>query len=300
MRLSSIRYLLREGFRSIWQNRFMAAASVGVLISCLLLTGGSYLVFSNIEHIFDTVESQNVAVVYASANCSEEDVAALGDKLAAIANVADVEFLSKEEQLERYEDSFSKDLFSELQDKNPLLDAYVITFADLGKFSSSIMQIEELETVDSVSYSTDVTETLTHLRSIVLIAGGWVIALLLVVSLFIISNTIKLTVYNRRLEIGIMKSVGATNTFIRVPFLVEGMALGLIAGGFAYGITYFIYYQLEGMFEFGAFMGGLIPFGDLWLLLLVGYLVAGTLTGVAGSAISMSKYLKDEGGVALD
>ncbi len=300
MRLSSIRYLLREGFRSIWQNRFMAIASVGVLVSCLLLTGGSYLVFANIQHGFDMIDSQNVAIVYAEKDATQAQLDALGEEIRRESNVSKVEFLSREEQLKRYESTFSRELFEELEQKNPLLDAYVVTFADLEKFSVSIMHLEAMEHVDSVSYSNEVAETLTRLRSIVLIAGGWVIILLLVVSLFIISNTIKLTVYNRRLEIGIMKSVGATNTFIRVPFLVEGMALGLIAGVLTFGITYFIYHELEGMFDFGAFVGGLIPFADLGWLLGIGYVAAGMLTGVVGSAIAMGKYLKNEGGIVLD
>ena len=112
MRLSSIRYLLREGFRSIWQNRFMAIASVGVLVSCLLLTGGSYLVFANIQHGFDMIDSQNVAIVYAEKDATQAQLDALGEEIRRESNVSKVEFLSREEQLKRYESTFSRELFA--------------------------------------------------------------------------------------------------------------------------------------------------------------------------------------------
>lgn len=125
------------------------------------------------------------------------------------------------------------------------------------------------------------------------------VGLLLIVSLFIIANTIKLTVYNRRLEIYIMKSVGATNGFIRVPFVIEGMVLGLLSGALSYGIIYYVYQKVTEMFRFSA-MFGLVSFSEIWWIMLTGFLVAGTLIGIFGSAISMSKYLKDEGGITSE
>ncbi len=300
MRLSSFQYLLREGFRSIWQNRFMAIASIGVLISCLLLTGGAYLTFVNIDHVFDWVYEQNVVVAFVKDTYTDEQTTALGSSLSRIANVSHVEFLSKEQSLEKLQDSLPAAIFESLQgENNPLQDSYIVTFADLEKFDATLLQIEQLDGVDTVSYSGDLAETLTRVRRVVLTVGGWVISILLLVSLFIISNTIKLTVYSRRLEIYIMKSVGATNSFIRLPFVVEGMVLGLISGGLSYGILYYIYNRLTAAFSFGPMLG-LVSFGKVWAILLVGFLTAGILTGVLGSAISIGKYLKDEGGVGSD
>ena len=137
---------------------------------------------------------------------------------------------------------------------------------------------------------------LTKIRQVVLAVGGWIIGILLLVSLFIIANTIKLTVYNRRLEIYIMKSVGATRAFIRTPFVIEGVVLGLLSGLLSYGILYFVYDRLAGMLTFGGNMVQLLPFSSVWWIMLIGFLVAGVLTGMCGSAISMGKYLKEEGG----
>ncbi len=295
MKWSSFQYLIREGFRNLWQNRFMAAASIGVLVSCLLLTGGAYLTFVNIDHMFDWVYEQNVVVAFV--DDTVDDTVALEEKLESISNVVGVDFLSKEDTLLRMQESLPPALFESLKgENNPLQHSYVITFQDLSKFESTLGQVESVEGIASVSYSGDLAATLTRVRQVILTVGGWIIAVLLLVSLFIISNTIKLTVYSRRLEIYIMKSVGATDAFIRFPFAVEGMVMGLLSGGLAYGIMYYLYNKLAASVTFGPMLG-LVSFtrGYLWLILLVGFLVAGLLTGVLGSVISMSRYLKTEG-----
>jgi len=300
VRIGSLRYLLKEGFQNLWHNRFMGVASIGVLLACLVLIGGSYLLFANVNNAFNSLYEQNVVVAFAKQEATADQVQSLGDQLKAIDNVRDVKYQSKDEILQKYADSFSEELFAELQgENNPMQDAFIVTFTDLEKFDVTLKQIESLGLVDSVSSSGSIAKTLTELRSAVLLAGGWVIVLLLVVSLFIIANTIKLTVYNRRLEIGIMKSVGATNGFIRIPFVVEGMALGLLAGGLAFGITYLVYSRLTGMFSFGSFTK-LIPFASQMWILLIGYLGIGVFTGALGSVLSMNRYLKDEGRSAFD
>ena len=299
MRFSSLRYLIKEGFRSLWQNRFMAIASIGVLVSCLLLTGGAYLVFVNIDSAFDWVYGQNVVVAFARGDCTEEETAALMDKLKGLSNVTDVTFVSKEESLEKYKDSIPAATYQDMQgENNPMPDSYVVTFGDLTEFDATLAQIQQIPEVEDVSYNADIAATLTRVRHIILVVGGWIILMLLLVSLFIIANTIKLTVYNRRLEISIMKSVGATNAFVRIPFVVEGMVLGLIAGGLAYGILYFLYTKLSEMFHFGSMMQGLVSFSSVWWIVLVGFLGIGVLTGMAGSAISIRKYMKEEGGLS--
>lgn len=296
MKFSSIRYLLREGFRNLWQNRFMAVASIGVLVSCLLLTGGAYLIFANIDHIFDWVYEQNVVVAFADADCTEEEITQLEEKIKSITNVASVEHRSKDQLLEEMADSMPGAIFEDLKEDNPLQDAFIIAFSDLSKFDATLMQIQEIPHVEDVKNNAELAGQLTKIRQVVLAVGGWIIGILLLVSLFIIANTIKLTVYNRRLEIYIMKSVGATRAFIRTPFVIEGVVLGLLSGLLSYGILYFVYDRLAGMLTFGGNMVRLLPFSSVWWIMLIGFLVAGVLTGMCGSAISMGKYLKEEGG----
>ncbi len=298
MKLSSARYLLREGFRNIWQNRFMAVASICVLISCLLLTGGAYLVFENIDNAFKQVYEQNVVVVFAQENTTQEQLQSLEQQLNQISNVQNVDFISKDETLETYKNDIPEATYEEMQgEENPMLDLFVVTFEDLEQFDATLDQIEQLPYIDDISSNRTIAQTLTRVRNIVLTVAGWIIAVLLLVSLFIISNTIKLTVYSRRLEIYIMKSVGATNLFIRIPFLIEGMILGLVSGGVAYGILYYLYDRLAGMFSFAGIFS-LVRFADVWSILLAGFLLAGVLTGMLGSAISMGRYLKRDGGTS--
>lgn len=296
--MSSLRYLLREGFRYIWQNRFMALASILVLVSCLLLTGGAYLVFENINNAFKQVYEQNVVVVFAEEDTTTYQLTRLEEQLLDIDNVRSVKFMSKDDTLKAYKNDIPAATYEEMQgENNPMLDTFVVAFADLSLFDTTLDEIEKLDNIDDISSNRDIAKTLTDVRSVVMTVAGWIIAVLLLVSLFIISNTIKLTVYSRRLEIYIMKSVGATNRFIRFPFLVEGMILGVLSGGVAFGIMSYLYTQLGGMFDFVG-VGGLVPFADVWQILLIGFMVAGVTTGVLGSAISMGRYLKRDGGMA--
>lgn len=293
-----IRYLIREGVRNTWQNRLMALASVGVLICCLLLTGFSYLVFVNIDHVFQNAYEQNVVAVYLYTDCDDTQVEAVGQALQAMDNVARVEFLSKEDFLAQYGDALAENTMeSFMGEENPLPDTYIVAMKDLSLFRETLAEIGFLDGVEEVSYDADTAETLTRVRRVVLTVGGIIIVVLLAVSLFIIINTIKLTVYSRRLEIYIMKSVGATDGFIRFPFVVEGMLLGLSAGALGYLVIYLLYAALQRNFTFNnPLMNGLVPFSAEWLPLLLGFVLGGVLVGVCGSLISMGKYLKQEGG----
>jgi len=248
--------------------------------------------------MFSWVNRQNIAVAFAKEGCTDEQLQVVLDKIKGITNVADVEFISKEQAFEKYKDSIPEELREELQgENNPYLDSYIIEFSDLSKFEDSLNQIKQIPEIDSTVYDADIAKSLSNVRHIVLMVGGWVIVLLLLVSLFIIANTIKLTVYNRRLEISIMKSVGATNTFIKVPFIIEGIVLGIISALISFGLIYLIYSNLFRMFDIG-FFGGLLAFSKVWSSVLLGCVAIGIGTGVAGSAISIRKYLKVEGGIS--
>lgn len=291
-----MRYLTREGLRNVWQNRFMSVASVAVLAACLLLTGLSYLALANVERAFKWVYGQNMVVVFAKTDCTDEQITAMGDALKALENVEKTEFLSKEETLEKYKDSLPEETYASLQgEDNPMPDAYLVTFRDLENFDETVAQIKAIDGVDDASYDGNIAATLRTVRRIALEVGLGVVVLLLVVSLFIIANTIKLTVYNRRLEIYIMRSVGATGAFIRVPFMVEGMTLGILSGGVAFFFVWLLYVKLLGLLPQTTTLFSLVPFKEVWSVLIVGFLVIGMLTGMLGSAIATGKYLHKEG-----
>ena len=290
-------YLLREGFRSVWKNRLMAAASIIVLTACILITGLAALVFINVNYVFEQVAHQNVVVVWLQRDVTDADIEAVGDELNAMSNVSGVEFLSKEEILDRYaKEMGSEELYEALKEDNPMQDSYIVTFYDLSLFEQTLDDIRDLPQTESIEAQTKLADQLSQLRNILMIAGAVVVVLLVLVSLFIISNTIKLTVYSRRLEIGIMKAVGATNFFIRTPFVVEGAVIGLLSALVAYLVTWLAYDRVMMLFGGEVIGMGLLSFRSMWWIVLLAYLAGGVLTGMVGSAISMGRYLKDEGG----
>lgn len=291
MRIDTFRYLFKDGFRNLSQNAFMTIASVLVLVSCLLLTGSAYLVYENVEHGFEWAYQQNVVVAYAESSATDEQTNTIQQTLKAMDNVADVSFISKEDLLQRYQEEFG-DLLEDLENDNPLQDAFVISFTDLSLFDGTVSAIKKVAGIETVDYDQALSKSLVSIRDTVLTVGSWVIALLLIVSLFIIANTIKLTVYSRRLEISIMRSVGATHSFIRFPFMVEGVMLGCIAAVLSYGLVWLLYVVLGNNFTFGANFS-LLPFAAVWWQLLLGFVVGGMLIGMLGSTISIGRYLKE-------
>ena len=297
MKQHDIRYLTREGIRNTWQNRFMALASVGVLICCLLLTGSAYMVFENMEHMFRTAYEQNVVAVYMEKGADTTVVSQAAQTLKTTDNVAQVTFISKDELLTRYGTDLPEETVESFQgDQNPLPDTFIVSMADLDLFQPTLDTISAIPGVEDVSYDGDVAATLLQVRRLVMGIGGVVALVLLAVSLFIIANTIKLTVHNRRLEIYIMKSVGATDSFVRFPFVVEGVLLGFIAGGVGYGLLYVLYALLVRNITFRTPLFSFVPFAEVWWVMLLFFLVGGILVGTVGSTISMSRYLKREGG----
>lgn len=300
MKLHQVFYLIREGFRNTWHNRLMALASVCVLVCCLMLTGFSYLIYANVEQMFQNAYEQNVVAVYLDTDLTDAQAASVGDTLRGIDNVDKIRFLSKEEFLAQYGEALTSDVMNSFEgENNPLPDTYIITMKDLALFEDTLTRIEDIAGVDEASYDADTAAVLTRVRSVALALGSGVIVVLLAVSLFIIVNTIKLTVHNRRLEIYIMKSVGATDSYVRFPFVVEGLLLGLVSGGVGYGLIALLYQAIMGNLVFDNPLLRLVSFDTLWLPLLIGFLVGGMLVGVCGSAISMSKYLKHEGNIYL-
>lgn len=291
-------YLIREGFRNTWQNRLMALASVGVLVCCLLLTGFSYLLYVNVEKMFQNAYEQNVVAVYLDTHLTDAQVEKVGEHLREIDNIDKMRFLSKEEFLAQYGGALEEDVLSSFEgDNNPLPDTYIITMKDLALFEDTLDRIEAVAGVEEASYDADTAAILTRVRSVTLALGSGIIVMLLAVSLFIIVNTIKLTVHNRREEIYIMKWVGATDSYVRFPFVVEGLLVGLVSGVVGYGLIALLYQAIMDNLSFDNPLLQPVSFDSQWLPLLFGFLVGGMLVGVCGSVISMNKYLKREGDV---
>ena len=297
---SSFRYLFKEGFRNTWSNRMMSIASICVLMSCLVLIGCASMIFLNIESLLGRIEEENVVMVYIKDDTADADITAMGNTLKGIDNVKEVEFVPKEdawaEQLATMEEAQAK-FFTEISSDIPLPDAYKVTVDDLTYFDQTVNQIEKLDHIDTIRENKDLAEKLVTIRHGVEVISIVIVAVLLAISVFIISNTIKLTVYSRRHEISIMKSVGATNSFVRLPFVVEGMILGIISGVISLGLVWAFYEFAINQFSdlLTSLQLDALNFADFALPMLGIFVAIGIVTGVGGALISMSRYLNREG-----
>mgnify|MGYP000761763572 CR=1 FL=1 len=297
---SSLRYLIKEGFRNTWTNRMMSIASICVLMSCLVLIGSASMIFLNMDSLLSRIEEENVIMVFIQDGVTEDVKSQMGNDIQAIGNIKEVEYIPKEtawaEQLETMEEAQAQ-FFTQISSEIPLPDAYKVTVDDLSQFDGTVQQLKALQNVDTIRENKDLAQKLVSIRQGITVISIVIIAVLFAISLFIISNTIKLTVYSRRLEISIMKSVGATNGFVRLPFVVEGMILGILSGAIALGLVWGVY-ELA-IQQFSALLLSLsltaLPFEKYALAMLGIFIAIGIVSGVGGSLITMRKYLNKEG-----
>ena len=303
MKGTSLKYLTHEGFRNVWVNRLMSLASVTVLMACLIIMGAGIMIYFNINNVVDKVQSQNVVMVNGADDASEDETTKIGTSLKGISNVESCEFVPKEVAFQEQIQSMGGDaaLFEGF-DEIPLPDAYKVTVKDLSQFENTVSQIKQINKVDSVRENSDLASKLLSLRHAVSIVSVGLVIMLFLVALFIISNTIRITMFSRKLEISIMKAVGATNWFIRWPFMIEGMILGTISGIVSLGVLWGLYAVAEKVFAQTLSLIGfsLVPFSEYWWQVLLVFVAIGLFTGGFGSLVSMAKYLKEQGSVVSD
>ena len=292
-------YLVKEGFKNVYSNRIMSIASVCVLVSCLVMTGAAALFSLNVLNIVDEVEKNNETSVYILKEKNEIEAKQIGMKIEEIENVEKATFVSKHEAVEQFRSTLGDQLFDRIKDEDPLNDKYIVSFKDTDKYEQTVDKIKEIDGVQSVNDRRDFARKLTKVSNLVTIVAVCIVAALIVISLFIIANTIRTTMYSRRFEISIMKSVGATNMFVRMPFLVEGMVLGFISAALATGVIALLYQAASGMVERIDLGITAIPFTSVLVLLVLAFIVVGVMVGFFGGFISIRKYLKKEGNEIL-
>ncbi len=302
MKLSGLPYLLKEGFKNIWTNRMMSLASVIVLISCLIITGTAALISVNVRTLIANIGDDNEITVYLQPDFSDTDSIRLGTELSALSNVENCRFRSREDVLKSYQDTLGENIYASMQGEgNPFGNEYKLRLRDLSQYEDTVQQIKTLKGIDKVSDRSDIADKLTRLNYFVTIVGVWVVLILGVVTLFIIANTIKMTMYARRFEISIMKSVGATNAFVRIPFMVEAMAIGLFAGLLSSAVLIALYEPIRHAAAgvIGMIRTATLPVDAVWFPTLLAMTGAGLLIGLLGGSVSITRYLHKEGGAIL-
>ncbi len=333
MKLRSVRYLTANGLKNIWVNRLMSIASIGVLVACMSIIGVAVMITKNVDKALNEIEKENVIMVYFNDKNSvlygeaakdftvpqdttttdnsedevpedaylihnEKEALELCEKLETLDNVSSVEYISKEQALETVKDNLlenQKEYFDFIDDENPMSDGAKVVLKDLSKFDETVQAIKDTEGVDSVQSQENVADTIYAIKNALKIAGFWIIGILVIISLVIVSNTIRVTMYNRKLEINIMKAVGATDSFIRIPFLVEGVAIGVVSALVSLGLVYFLYRAVVETLKSVLSIASVVPFNTFIWELLIMFAAVGIFAGVFGSLFVITKYLKKEG-----
>ena len=301
MKFSSFKYLFRQGWNNFKGNRLMSVASVGVVTSCLILVGICGSLVLNVNSFVQYLGAQNEVVIYMKDEATLENINSINSSLENDEDVADFKFVSKEDALKEQMEYMGRyeSLLSGYQgENNPLPASFRVHLADLTRLEPVSMEFSAFEGVDYVSTPTELAGVLITLKNVTYYAGLAILVILVMVSMVVISNTIRLTVFARRREISIMKYVGATNGFIRLPFIVEGLLIGtisalitfaVVAGGYVYLFNY-ITTQATGFIAMLSMC--MVPFTSIWPVMLIGFVGFGWLIGGMGSAFSMRKYLK--------
>ena len=298
MKHSIFGYLLGEGFRNVFHNKKSSGASLAIMCATMLIFGLFFMIIENLNNAVETLETQQGIQVFIQKTATDAQMEQIGEQIQAIDGVNKVTFVSKEDALNQTKEKLKdkQALIAGWDESNPFKASYLVTLTDL-KLSSQVQdEIKKIDNIDSIQSRDETINGLVAIANGVRIVSAVILTLLVLISIFIIGNTIKLTVHARRKEISIMKYVGATNGFIRWPFVVEGIIIGVISAlisilllGLSYnGTTNAVLNLLQST----SLPLGIISFSDMFGLVLIVYLCLGIGIGVIGSIISMRKYLE--------
>ena len=301
MRISSIGYCIKQGLKNIWRNKMFSLASVATMSACIFLFGIFFCVVENFQYMVKEAEKSVAVTVFFDEGISQEDMDAIGEKIRGRDEVSDVVFVSAEESWEQYKEIYFKDnpqLAEGFADDNPLANQahYEIYLKDVAQQENLVDWLGSVSGIRKINQSAQVADILTNFNMLIGYISIAVIILLLCVSVFLISNTVTIGIAVRREEIGIMKLIGATNGFVKAPFVVEGILIGLVGASVPLALLYYLYTRLIGFVgdKFNALTGLLhfLPVGQMFRILLPVGMALGVGIGFFGSFFTIRKHLK--------
>ena len=287
-------YFVHEGVSNMFSHGFMSFAAIGITVACLLIMGTFTLVAVNANELLLTLEQENEILAYVDDSYTESQARALQSELEEVPNVASVTYISNDQAMEDFKDQYpEEELFQDL-DPEILEDRYAIRLVDLERQRETVERIEALPGISDVSHYEEIAGGFVTMRNVATVVCVALIAILFVVSVFIISNTIKLTTFDRRDEIAIMRMVGATNGFIRWPFVYEGFLLGLFSAVIGFFLQWGLYEMVTRSVDANDTIRliRIVPFGDMWGYVAAIFLGVGMLIGVGGSLSAIRKFLQ--------
>lgn len=293
MKINNIGYLIKEGIRGIFLRGFMSFASVCVTAACLLIVGSFASLMYNVNLMVEDLNKTNEILVYVDGELPDAEAKSIGTKINVVDNVLNARFVSREQALKDFiADHQEDEAFTGVQ-ATDLRHRFVVTLEDNARMEETVQTISLIPGVAKIRAEYELAEGFSTMQQILRVASFAVIAVLLVVSLLIISNTVKLAMYDRRDEIAIMKMVGATNGFIRLPFLVEGFILGMLGAGIAFGLEWVMYnMMLQKLVELDTLkLLTFVPFDELLMPMVATFSITGFFVGVVGSWTSIRKFM---------
>ncbi len=288
------RYFAHEGLSNMFSHGFMSFAAIGITVACLLIMGTFTLVAVNANQLLRDLEQENEILAYVDDSYDEAQARALQKKLQSIPNVASAAFISKEEAMEEFKAQYPDEALFQDLDPEILRDRYAIKIADLRQQKQTVEQVKAVEGIAKVNAYEEIAGGFITVRNVATVVCVALIAILFVVSVFIISNTIKLTTFDRREEIAIMRMVGATNGFIRWPFVYEGFLFGILGAAVAFLLQWGLYEAVaRGVANNDTLqLISIIPFTEMWVPVAVSFAAAGIIIGVGGSLSAIRKFLQ--------
>ena len=297
MKLRTGKFFIREGFRSLKRNSTMSAAAITSVIAALLVIGIFFIIVINIDYAATKLESQIEMMVYLEDGLSENIIDTMETEIRSINGVKSVEFISKNTALSNLEKNWGENsyLLEGLEGDNPLPDAFLITLSDPSDASGVALSVSSISNIEKVVYGKEELANLLNATYVMRMSSVVIILILLFISIFIIANTIKLTLYARRREIGIMKYVGATDWFVRMPFIIEGIVVGMIGAVVSTIILGAGYYYCSDLVKnqmIGFMSISLIPFNQIIVSMVILLIIVGVVIGAVGSLISVRKFIK--------
>ena len=293
MKMNILGYLLKEGVRSIFSHGLMSFASVCVTVACLLIVGSFSVLMYNLNIMVDELNQTNEVICYVDSAYTDAEAKSVQSRINMIENVFQARYVSREEALDNFIEDHDNDAAFQGVDPQDLRHRIVVVLEDNSRMVQTVELLEQVEGVAMIDAEFEMAEGFTTISKVLGLVSTGIIVILLAVSLLIISNTVKLAMYDRKNEIAIMKMVGASNGFIRFPFMVQGFFLGILGAGLAFGVEWFLYDTLItniravdalGLFSF-------IPFRELLVPMVVTFSAAGLFVGVFGSISAIRKFM---------
>ena len=293
MKMNNLSYLMKEGVRSIFSHGLMSFASVCVTVACLIIVGSFSILMYNLNLMVADLNQTNEVICYVDSIYTDAEAKSVHSRINMIENVFRADYVSREEALQNFIEDHDNDAAFQGVDPQDLRHRIVVVLEDNSRMKETVALLEQVEGVAMIDAEFELAEGFTTISSVLGLVSTGIIAILLAVSLLIISNTVKLAMYDRKNEIAIMKMVGATNGFIRFPFMVQGFFLGILGAALAFGAEWFLYDTLVTNIRAVDAMGlfSFVPFQELLVPMVVTFAAAGLFVGVVGSISAIRKFM---------